>query len=68
MIVVVHKKGRSKPKMTVFSDDNLFDKIINSHARKPLIPMNEEILDIGIGNFIDSYKQKHNIKNHTTID
>lgn len=68
MIVVVHQKGKGKPKMSVFLDDNMLDRILNGHARKPIIPFEEEIIEIGVGNFIDDYKKKHNIKKHTTIE
>lgn len=69
MIVVVYKKSQNAKKkyMTVFENEQTPDRIININARKPLIPNNYIIEDIGMGeSFIDSYKQKHKIKRHET--
>ena len=51
--------------MKVFENEETPDRIINLNARKPLIP-NEYIIDeIGIGSgFIELYKKQHKIKNH----
>lgn len=68
MVVVVYRKneGSKKYYMTVFENEETPDRIINLNARKPLIP-NEYIIDeIGVGSsFIESYKRKYKIKNHT---
>jgi hypothetical protein len=70
MVVVVYRKSdRSKTKyMTVFENEQNPDRIINSNARKPLIP-NEYIIDeIGIGTrFIEDYKKQHKIKKHEVV-
>ncbi len=70
MVVVVYRKSeRSKMKyMTVFENEQNPDRIINENARKPLIP-NEYIIDeIGVGEtFIELYKKQHKIKKHETI-
>lgn len=67
MVVVVYRKSETAKKkyMKVFQNEDTPDRIINLNARKPLIP-NEYIIDeIGIGsNFIEYYKNKHKIKNH----
>jgi hypothetical protein len=35
------------------------------NARKPMIPNDYEIVELGMGSsFIEFYKQKHNIKKH----
>ena len=51
--------------MTVFENEQTPDKIINMNARKPMIPNEYEIVELGVGkSFIEFYKQKHNIKKH----
>lgn len=49
-IWVVHKnvKKGSKPKLELFKDTSV-DDIINTNKRIPLIPAENEILEIGIG-------------------
>lgn len=69
MIVVVYKKSKTAVKkyMTVFENEPTPDRIINLNARKPLIPNNYIIEDIGVGeSFIEYYKQKHKVKRHET--
>lgn len=64
-IVVIYKKSKranAKVYMQVFTDQRSPDNIINGHARKPLIPHEYEILDIGVGsNFIETYKKKYKL-------
>jgi hypothetical protein len=51
--------------MTVFENEPNPDKIINLNARKPMIPHDYIIEDIGVGeSFIESYKKQHKIKKH----
>ena len=39
------------------------DRIVNSRARKPVIPLDAEILAIGIGSgFLEQYKKKYKVK------
>lgn len=67
MIVVVYRKSKTAKKMymTVFENEQTPDKIINMNARKPMIPNEYEIVELGVGkSFIEFYKQKHNIKKH----
>ena len=67
MVVVVYRKSAgSKTKyMTVFENEPTPDKIINLNARKPLIPNEYIIEDIGVGErFIEDYKKQHKIKKH----
>lgn len=69
MIVVVYKKSKNAVKryMKVFKDEQTPDRIINSNARKPLIPNDYVIEDIGVGEtFIEYYKGKHKIKRYET--
>lgn len=67
MVVVVYRKSSSsKTKyMIVFENEQNPDKIINLNARKPMIPNNYIIEDIGVGGrFIEDYKKQHKIKKH----
>jgi hypothetical protein len=67
MIVVVYKKSKTAKKMfmKVFENEPTPDRIINMNARKPMIPNDYEIVELGMGSsFIEFYKQKHNIKKH----
>ena len=69
MIVVVYKKSMNAKThyMTVFENEQTPDKIINGHARKPLIPHEYPLIEIGMGqSFIESYKAKYNIKKYIT--
>jgi len=67
MVVVVYRKsvGSNTKYMTVFENEPNPDKIINLNARKPMIPHDYIIEDIGVGeSFIESYKKQHKIKKH----
>ena len=69
MVVVVYKKSATAKKkyMTVFENEQTPDVIINGNARKPLIPNEYDIVEIGIGkSFVEIYKHQHKIKNHET--
>jgi len=69
MVVVVYRKSESSKKkyMKVFKDEITPDRIINLNARKPLIPNNYPIDEIGVGeSFIEYYKQKFKIKKYET--
>lgn len=62
-IVVIHKGPRknSKIQIEIFNDIRV-DDIINSNKRKPLIPNENEILEIGVGkSFVERYKQKYKL-------
>lgn len=70
MVVAVYRKSESSKKryMTVFESEQSPDRIINGNARKPLIPNEYIIDDIGVGErFIEDYKKQHKIKNYKTI-
>ena len=54
-------KGCRKVRVEVFPYH--VDRIVNSRARKPIIPLDAEILAIGIGpTFLESYKKKYKVK------
>ena len=62
-VVVVHKGPRknSKIKLEVFEHIRV-DDVISSAKRKPLIPKENEILDLGVGtSFIERYKKKYKL-------
>ena len=62
-IVVVHKgpKKTSKFQLEIFTNSRV-DDIIDGNKRKPPIPHQNEILDIGVGeSFVERYKKKHKI-------
>lgn len=62
-VVVVHKGPRKNSKiiLEIFSNTRV-DEIISTTKRKPLIPSENEILDLGVGkSFINKYKKKHKL-------
>jgi len=64
-VVVVHKGPRKNSKiiLVVFTDGTRVDDIINTRKLKPLIPKENEILDIGVGiSFVNRYKNKYKLK------
>lgn len=63
-IVVFRKRKSSKPQMAVFTSTRVLpDHIIDSAKRKPLIPHNWYLDELGIGGdgLIESYKKKYKI-------
>lgn len=64
-VVVFRKRMNSKPEMAIF-DGNIVDDILNSAKRKPIIPNNWIIDDIGIGkSLIERYEKKHKVSKKT---
>ena len=63
-VIVVHKGPRKNSKIILEIFDNVrVDDIINLRKHNPLIPKENEILDIGVGeSFIARYKKKHKLK------
>jgi hypothetical protein len=60
--VVVYKKPSGKKYYLLVTESGV-DEIIDSSKRKPLLPNNYEIVDMGIGeSFIEKYKKQYNIK------
>jgi hypothetical protein len=60
--VVVYKKPSGKKYYMLITESGV-DEIIDSSKRKPLLPNNYEIVDMGIGeSFIEKYKKQYNIK------
>ena len=63
-VVVVHKGPRKNSKiiLEVFENTRV-DHIISTRKLKPLIPKENEILDIGVGiSFKERYKKKYKLK------
>ena len=63
-VVVVHKGPRKSSKiiLEVFENTRV-DDIINLRKLKPLIPKENQILDMGVGlSFVERYKKKHKLK------
>ena len=63
-VVVVHKGPRKNSKIILKIFENTrVDDIISATKRKPLIPKENEILDIGVGlSFVERYKKKYKLK------
>ena len=62
-IIVVHQGPRknSKIQLEIFTNIRI-DDIIDGNKRKPPIPHQNEILDIGVGeSFVERYKKKYKI-------
>jgi len=62
-IVVVHKRPRKNGKifLEVFENTRV-DDIIVTTKRKPLIPKENEILELGVGiSFVEKYKKKYKL-------
>lgn len=62
-VIVVHKGPRKNSKIILQSFENTrVDDIINTRKLKPLIPNENEILEIGVGDsFIERYKKKYKL-------
>ena len=62
LTVVVYKKPTGK-KHYLFTTESEIDEVLSNSKRKPLIPNNYEIVDMGIGeSFIKQFKKQYNIK------
>ncbi len=60
--VVVYKKP-TEEKHNILVTESEIDAILTPAIRKPLIPADYEIVDIGIGkSFIATYKKQYDIK------
>ena len=63
-VVVVHKGPRKNSKVILQIFENTrVDDIINARKLKPLIPKENEILELGVGiSFVERYKKKYKLK------
>jgi hypothetical protein len=60
--VVVYKKPTGK-KHYLFTTESEIDEVLSNSKRKPLIPNNYEIIDMGIGeSFIKQFTKQYDIK------
>jgi len=58
-VVVFRKRKTSKPQMAVFTSTRVLpDHIIDSAKRKPLIPHNWYLDEVGLGEGLITYYQK----------
>jgi len=58
-VVVFRKRKTSKPQMAVFTSTRVLpDHIIDSAKRKPLIPHNWYLDEVGLGEGLIAYYQK----------
>jgi hypothetical protein len=62
-IVVVYKKKRGKRHYMKVLKDMVVDDVLNGRKRKPPIPDEYELIEVGWGEyFIEKYKEEYNIK------
>ena len=62
LTVVVYKKPTGK-KYYLYTTESEIDEVLSNSKRKPLIPNNYEIVDMGIGeSFIEQFTKQYNIK------
>lgn len=62
-VVVVYKKKRGKLHYMKVMENTEPDDVLNNRKRKPQIPHEYEIIEVGWGEyFIDKYKEEYNIK------
>ena len=62
LTVVVYKKPTGK-KYYLYTTESEIDELLSNSKRKPLIPNNYEIVDMGIGeSFIEQFTKQYNIK------
>ena len=62
LTVVVYKKSTGK-KYYLLTTESEIDEVLNNSKRKPLIPNNYEIVDMGIGeSFVKQFKKQYDIK------
>ena len=62
LTVVVYKKPTGK-KHYLYTTESEIDEVLSNSKRKPLIPNNYEIVDMGIGeSFIKQFTKQYNIK------
>ena len=60
--VVVYRKPTGKKYYMLTTEDGI-DAILNPSKRKPLLPDNFEIIDMGMGeSYIEKYKKLYKIK------
>jgi hypothetical protein len=60
--VVVYKKPNGKLHHLLITETDI-DEVLSNSKRKPLIPNNYEIVDMGIGeSFINQFKKQYNIR------
>ena len=62
LTIVVYKKPTGK-KYYLLTTESEIDEVLSNSKRKPIIPNNDEIVDMGIGeSFIEQFTKQYNIK------
>ena len=62
LTVIVYKKPSGK-KHYLYTTESEIDEVLSNSKRKPLIPNNYEIIDMGIGeSFIKQFTKQYDIK------
>lgn len=62
LTIVVYKKPTGK-KYYLLTTESEIDEVLSNSKRKPIIPNNYEIVDMGIGeSFIEQFTKQYNIK------
>jgi len=65
--VTVYKKQTGKKYYMLVTEEGI-DEILSTRKRKPLLPNNCELIEVGIGeSFINNWKKQYNIKNETVV-
>jgi hypothetical protein len=65
VVAVYRTSPRARKHNLVIFNDTFIDELLSTRKRKPLLPFDCVIDEIGIGkNFIDRYKKKYDIKKH----
>jgi len=60
--VIVYKKPTGKKHYLLITESDV-DTILDNSKRKPVLPNNYEIVDMGMGeSFVEKYKKQYNIK------
>lgn len=57
MVTVAYKTNRGKIWVETF-EDKTPDRILSTTTRKPPIPHNYTLLQVGLGDFVDSYTKR----------
>ncbi len=63
LVTVVDYKKTTGKKYYLMTTESEIDEVLSNSKRKPLIPNNYEIVDMGIGeSFIKQFKKQYDIK------
>lgn len=60
-VTVAYKKKRGKKIYIDIFNNVRVDDVIDGNKRKPMVPHEYEILDVGVGDFVERYKKKYKL-------